>query len=117
MTSSDVNHYAGGITDAEAVKLLASDLETSSRAVKSYISSHFGKVDLDNGQMEMLVEFSFNLGSLSKFPKFVEAVVKKDWQTANKEYKRSYVDGHGQRHELSNRNIAFFKRYLSDKVA
>lgn len=117
MTSGEVSTMGGGITDAQAEKLLQNDLETASRTVKSYLSSHFGDSELSNEQMEMLTEFAFNLGSLNRFPKFTEAVVKSDWETANKEYKRSYVDGGGVRHELTNRNLAFFNRYLASKVA
>jgi GH24 family phage-related lysozyme (muramidase) len=118
MTATEARSMADGVSDETAEKMLHNDLETASRVVKSYISSHFGNnVDLGNDQMEMLTEFAFNLGGLNKFPKFTEAVVKKDWATANREYKRSYVDAGGQRHELASRNLAFFNRYLSDKVA
>jgi GH24 family phage-related lysozyme (muramidase) len=117
MTSSEVNSMSGGITDADAEKLLQNDLLTASRAVKSYVSSHFGDIDLTNEQMEMLTEFAFNLGSLNKFPKFTEAVVKNNWEVANREYKRTYVDSSGTRKELTNRNAAFFDRFLSNKVA
>jgi len=113
---SDARRLSGGITDSQAEKLLQNDLEDAARTVKSHISSHFGDVKLSDEQMEMLVEFTFNLGGLKKFPKFTKAVVNKDWDTAKKEYKRSYVDSAGSRHELSRRNIAFYNRYLSDKV-
>lgn len=115
--SGDENEYANGVTDGVAGKLLHNDLESASRKVKSYISSRFGDVDMTNEQMEMLTDFAFELGGLNAFPKFIEAVVKKDWNTANKEYKRSYVDRQGQRHELTTRNTAFYNRYLYDKVA
>lgn len=117
LTQQELSTMSRGITDEEAEKLLQKDLEHASRAALSYVQDKFGKTQLTDEQIEMLTEFVFNLGSLKKFPKFTEAVIKRDWRTANKEYKRSYVDPSGNRKELSGRNVAFYKRYLSDKVA
>jgi len=69
---------------------------------------------LNDNQEEMLIDFVFNLGTLKKFPKFTEAVFKKDWETAKKEYKRSYSDDKGTRHELIGRNTTFFNKFLKD---
>ncbi len=62
-------------------------------------------------QEEMLTEFAFNLGGLSKFPKFVDSVLRNDLNTMNKEYKR-YVGNK----ELTGRNTAFYSRYLTENA-
>lgn len=133
--------YSDGISDSDAERLLIADLEhahdvvvrTHQQWVKNYLAelqsaakknpSHskykfaMGLTpsspifDLTPVQNQMLIDFVFNLGSLNKFPKFTSAVFRKDWDTASKEYKRSYTDSNGHHHELG-RNKIFFDTFL-----
>jgi len=95
------------ITDAEAEQLLVQDIRDAEAKVNSYIQSNFPNIKkLSLLQKQMLTDFAYNPG-LSKFPKFVNAVVTKDWKTANQEYKR-YTGGR----ELG-RNQEFYNTFLS----
>jgi hypothetical protein len=61
----------------------------------------------------MLTEFAFNLGSLDKFPSFVDSVLRNNLDKTKKEYVRSYVDAKtNKRLPLQRRNLAFYDRYL-----
>jgi GH24 family phage-related lysozyme (muramidase) len=104
-----------GLTDKEAEDMLIKNLTIASRRAKSDVQKRFPGAVLDQAQMEMLTEFAFNLGSLTGFPKFTDAVVKGDWSTAKKEYHRNYTDKDGNKHRLDRRNTAFFNRYLKNK--
>ena len=133
--------YSQGITDREADKLLEHDLEIAKYKVVQYhqkwVSDYIKRIKqayntpgnkyyefsnsltpenqifkLDEKQIEMLTEFVFNLGSLSKFPKFASAVFRHDWEEAKKEGKRSYSDSSGHRKELTSRNQSFYSKYL-----
>ena len=66
---------------------------------------------LSQKQFEILVDFAFNLGTLQTFPKFVDAVCRKDWKTAVKEYKRKYKR-HGTWKDLTHRNEAFYNQFF-----
>ena len=50
-----------------------------------------------------LTDFSYNLGGLDKFPKFTQAIIDNDLETAQKEYKRYYTDK-GVKKEMTARN-------------
>jgi GH24 family phage-related lysozyme (muramidase) len=102
----------GRITEREAARLLLQDLATARQAVDAYIKDVYGvQVQLSQKQAEMLTEFAFNLGSLNKFPKFTDAVLREDWTKAAKEYRRSYVNASGVRLPLEGRNRKFAARY------
>lgn len=104
-----------GISDSFAEKLLRDDLDKAKDIVYSDIKSMSGAIiHLDPIQEEMLTDFAFNLGTIKGFPKFVRAVLDKDWDTARKEYKRTYKDSSGNRRELEQRNKIFFDRYLKN---
>jgi len=110
----ELNKFDNGITQEYAEKLLKYDLLTAKKQVYSDIKSMFGvEVPLDDYQEEMLIDYAFNLGTLKKFPKFVRAVLTKDWDTAKKEYVRTYKDDGGKTHELG-RDKIFFNTYLKN---
>jgi hypothetical protein len=88
---------------------LKNDLKTDESKVRSYVAEKFPGNRLDDEQVKILVDYNYNEG-LSKFPKFVKAVVTKDWETAKKEYKR-YAGGK----ELTDRNTKFYNKFLSNK--
>lgn len=88
------------ISESEATVLLAKDLKAAYGRLNV-------KKQLTNRQVEMLTDFSFQLGSLSKFPKFKQAVLDNSLTEQRAEYKR-YAAGK----ELKGRNTAFYNRYL-----
>jgi GH24 family phage-related lysozyme (muramidase) len=98
------------IPETKAISYLKNDLKTDETAVKSYVAKNFPGYTLDNNQLKMLIDFNYNPG-LGEFPKFVKAVVTKDWATAKKEYKR-YAGGK----ELTDRNQKFYNLFLSNKT-
>lgn len=112
-TDKESQKFAKGIDDREAIKLLVKDLLEAKEKVRRYIDERYKiHLMLDKKQMEMLTEFAFNLGGLDKFPKFTDAVLRKDWGKAAQEYKRSYRSSSGEKKSLTRRNQLFFDRYL-----
>ena len=58
----------------------------------------------------MLVDLQYNLKKgIQSFPKFVKAVITKDFDTMSKEYKRFWTDNKNIRRELTDRNNRFKK--------
>jgi len=109
-TKNELNRMNRGVTDSEINRMLTQDLETAKKSVEDYIEKRYKvKLMLEKNQQEMLVDFAFHLGSLDKFPEFTEAVLKKDWNTVKKEYKR-----HARGKELTGRNDSFYQRYLKN---
>lgn len=97
-----------GISDEAVQKLLVKDIIDASQHVSEYIKRKY-KVNLmlTEKQNEMLTDFAFNLGSLDKFPKFVDAVLRNNVEGMKQQYKR-YTGGK----ELTGRNTAFYNRFL-----
>jgi GH24 family phage-related lysozyme (muramidase) len=96
--------FSKGITDVQAESLLKTDLTKA----KQQVYKEIGGVKLTPQQEEMFVDFVFNMGTLKKFPKFVQATLKNDESGINTQYKR-FAGGK----ELKGRNMAFARRYLS----
>lgn len=141
LKNDEIKRFNKGITDREAEELLENDINIAMDIVTNYhdtwVTNTIPKCRayaaantnnphylfymnikptdpvfrLDNKQMEMLIDFAYNLGSLKKFPKFAESVFKKDWETARKEYKRKYTDAKGKKHELG-RNAVYYNQFL-----
>jgi len=97
--------FSKGITDAQAEVLLKRDLEKA----KNIVNKEVGGRQLSKKQMEMFVDFVFNMGTLNKFPKFTEFALKNDLQGMKAQYKR-FAGGK----ELKGRNSAFLQRFLTE---
>ena len=97
--------FSKGITDAQAESLLKKDLEKA----KAQVNKEVGGRQLSKKQMEMFVDFVFNMGTLKKFPKFTEFALKNDLQGMKSQYKR-FAGGK----ELKGRNSAFLQRFLTE---
>ena len=65
-------------------------------------------------QTEMAFDIHYNVkGGIKTFPKFTEAVDKKDWATALQESKRTYTDADtGIKHEMETRNDLFESQFF-----
>ena len=96
--------FSGGLTDSQAEDLLKKDIEKA----KIQINKELKGTKLTPKQEEMFIDFVFNMGTLKKFPKFVQATLKNDESGMNDQYKR-FAGGK----ELKGRNMAFARRYLS----
>lgn len=113
LSDREEKKFTGGIDEREATKLLVKDLLEAKEKVRRYIDDRYKiHLMLDKKQMEMLTEFAFNLGGLEKFPKFTDAVIRRNWPIAAQEYRRSYRTASGERKKLTRRNQLFFDRYL-----
>lgn len=104
----EVETLKHGVSDNYVQKLLIQDITNASQHVSEYIKRKY-KVNLmlTEKQNEMLTDFAFNLGSLDKFPKFVDAVLRNDVEGMKQQYKR-FTGGK----ELTGRNNAFYNRFL-----
>ena len=103
-------HFANGLTDAQATELLKKDIQTAAERAKQITNYKFGNgawERLDNTKKEMLVDFAFN-GVLGKFPKVLDGVV-----TGNDNEVRAQYIRHVNGKEMSGRNQAFADRYLN----
>lgn len=98
-------NFSKGITDAQAEELLKKDLAKA----KQQVNKELGGVKLTPKQEEMFIDFVFNMGTLKKFPKFTQSVLKNDLDGIKAQYKR-YAGGK----ELKGRNSEFLKRFLSE---
>lgn len=99
--------FSKGITDSQAEDLLKKDLEKA----KKQVYNELGNRQMSKKQLEMFVDFVFNMGTLKKFPKFTAAALKNDEKTMKDQYKR-YTGGK----ELKGRNDAFVRRFLSENL-
>ena len=106
--------FSKGLSDSEVSKLLSKDLDIAKKRVYNDIKSMFHvNIPLNEIQEEILTDYAFNLGTLKNYPKFVRAVLNKDWNTVKKEYVRSFKDAKGTTHTLA-RNKTFFNTYLKN---
>jgi len=95
------------ISKPDAEQLLTQDIKTAESRVNAYMQSNFPNVELSLLQKQMLTDYAFNPG-LTEFPKFVRAVISRDWKTATQEYKRYF-----QGRELG-RNRIFYDTFLKN---
>lgn len=108
LRDNEVINFKEGIDQKAAERLLTQDLQIAKYRVHDYIKKTYkSDVMLSKKQEEMLLDFSFNLGGLHKFPKFVDAVLRNQLDIVKKEYIRKSAD-----QELTGRNEAFFNRFL-----
>ena len=103
--------FPDGITDDQATELVKRDVAKARSNMYGELKKRFnftGTLDADSEAM--LTDFEYNLGTIKTFPKFVRAVLTKDWKTAAAEHKR-FSDGK----EIS-RNKPFYDTFLANKV-
>ena len=101
----DREKMSKGITTKELETLYSGRIAKHLDKSKDKITKMGGNWDnLPDNVKLALTDFSYNLGSLNKFPKFTQAIIDNDLATAMKEYKRYYKDADGKKHELTLRN-------------
>lgn len=106
---SELKRLRNGLSDGAVERMFLADLASARRKAYVDIKNMVGvQIPLDAKQEEILTDYTFSMGTLKAFPKFVRAVLDKDWATASKEYKRA-----GAGKELA-RNKVFFNRYLKE---
>lgn len=110
--SDDLAKLRNGLTEQEATALLKQDLEKAKSEVENYLKKNRLPTNLSQKQWEMLIDYSFNLGTIGKFPEMTKAIVFQDTPKAKREYKR-YANIGGQKKELQARNSEFYIRYLT----
>lgn len=110
--NGEEKNFVNGLSDSEVKRLLVKDLQIAKSKIEPDIKHMFKiQVPLDQNQLEMLTDFTFNLGTLRGFPAFTKAVLNKDWKTAKKEYIRNYKDNKGNSHPMG-RNADFYNMFL-----
>ena len=109
LAENEIINFRHGISQDKANKFLINDLKIAKYRIKNYIKTTY-KVDilLTKKQEEMLLDFSYNLGGIEEFPKFVDAVLRNRTDIIRKEYIRHFAGK-----ELIERNRAFFDRFLT----
>lgn len=108
LSSTDLRTARNGLTTNEVNRLLVSDIMKAKALVDAQLkNAGIRSTTLSAHQIEMLVDFAYN-GVLSKFPKFMTAVINNDVVGMKREYKRYYNGGT----ELAKRNAEFYGRYL-----
>lgn len=112
----EAGDFENGITDQQALKLLRDDLILAKQNVYKDLKelTHKDNIKLTVDQEEMLIDFSFNLGTIRKFPKFTKAVLSGDIEGMNSQYKRFYKDVNGNVLQVKDRNEQFKKTFLDN---
>lgn len=83
--------FSKGLSDYEAEQLLQRDVLVHQANAKKQIDNKYGEGtfnSLPQDRQMLLVDYDYNLGSLSKFPNFVDAAVKGNNEKMLKEYVR-----------------------------
>lgn len=106
------------LTREDAMAILQEDVriarDTAAKNLKKMQpKADFGKLRQD--QQEMLIDYAYNLGGLTKFPKFTEAVVNDDPIGMSQEFTR-HVTLDGKKVPMVDRNDAFFEKYIAPKL-
>lgn len=83
--------FSSGLTEQQARDLQKKDVLAHQTKAEKFVDNKYGKGTYDklpqNSQM-LLTDYAYNLGSLNKFPSFVEGVVKGDKNKMLQQYER-----------------------------
>lgn len=118
-----------GISQREADDLLVKDLNIAKNKVYDEIKHKYNGYQLPppksihndvdraaaQNKEEMLVDYAYNLGTISGFHKFVDALLRNQWDIVAREYVRTYKDRKGEKHPIG-RNAPFFAKYIASHV-
>ena len=107
--------YKEGISVPEAEEQLNKSLNNAHRKTKIYVDANYGEGFYDNltdQKKTMLADFTYNLGRLSKYPKFAEGILTDNTDLALAEYIRGEQEGGAK---LA-RNEAYLETFLQPWV-
>tara|TARA_R100000654_G_scaffold11554_2_gene25395 strand:+ start:4 stop:5679 length:5676 start_codon:yes stop_codon:yes gene_type:complete len=107
--------YKEGMSMPEANEQLTKSLNNAHRKTKIFVDANYGEGFYDNltdQKKVMLADFTYNLGRLSKYPKFAEGILTDNTDLALAEYIRGEQEGGA---ELS-RNKQYLKIFLQPWV-
>ena len=89
-----------GLSFSQALKRTDRDLQTMG----------YDPNQLSDRKLNLLADYTYNVGSITKFPKFVKALVENDFDTAAKEFERKSGNVKlGRRNTASEKEIAAIK--------
>jgi len=112
MKGADVYEtYKDGMSLEEAETGRKKDIDNALRKTKIFIDANYGEGEydkLDAREKFMLADFTYNLGKLSKYPNFADAIMTNNFDKALAEYIRKDQEGGT---ELG-RNDAYLNTYL-----
>lgn len=104
LSAADKKRFSKGVSTEEIEGLYNERISSHLNKSQKHITSLGGNWDSFPDNIKLaLTDFSYNLGSLKKFPKFTQAIIDNDLATAKKEYKRFYTQN-GKRTEMVGRN-------------
>jgi len=86
------NDYKDGVGLEQAEKWKDEDIDNALRKTKIYIDANYGDTAYDNlpdRTKFMLADFTYNLGRLSLYPKFADAIMTNNFDKALEEYIRN----------------------------
>lgn len=105
------------MTPEQAEQVMLKDLDKKEQELTQTLGDRY--VNLPQDRKEMLLDFAFNLGvtgTVTGFPKFTEAVLNDDMETAEKEHMRVYTPKGSSSPVPLARNKAFKETFLSKKT-
>jgi GH24 family phage-related lysozyme (muramidase) len=107
-------NFDAGITEEQAHQMMMKDLFDAWHRADKWLRAKYSKGmnAIPRQSQEILTDFAYNPGSLGTFPKFVDAVMKGDMEGMQREYKRSFVNGAGERKEMG-RNALFAQLFFN----
>tara|TARA_Y100000004_G_C8589253_1_gene275754 strand:- start:48 stop:506 length:459 start_codon:yes stop_codon:yes gene_type:complete len=81
------------LTDEQQNKLFAKVFTDSIvKTEKDLVDMGYDPSKLSEAEIALLADYTYNVGSIKKFPNFTKAIVNKDYETARKEYQRKSGD-------------------------
>ena len=98
--TTDQQKQLFGLSFSQALKRTDRDLQTMG----------YDPNQLSDRKLNLLADYTYNVGSITKFPKFVKALVENDFDTAAKEFERKSGNVKlGRRNTASEKEIAAIK--------
>tara|TARA_Y100000401_G_scaffold112258_1_gene111479 strand:- start:235 stop:1461 length:1227 start_codon:yes stop_codon:yes gene_type:complete len=98
--TTDQQKQLFGLSFSQALKRTDRDLQTMG----------YDPNQLSDRKLNLLADYTYNVGSITKFPKFVKALVENDFDTAAKEFERKSGNVKlGRRNKASEQELAAIK--------
>tara|TARA_R100000458_G_C8156811_1_gene162461 strand:+ start:43 stop:606 length:564 start_codon:yes stop_codon:yes gene_type:complete len=111
--------YSKGLSMENVRTLKMQDLQQHKQITSNRVNNKYGKGTFEKLPAKskyFLTDYQLNIGNVMKFPKMVDAVVKGDWESVNKQYKRFYKNTKGETVEMTRRNRKIYERYIEPEL-